>query len=328
MIETELIGLHDPIEICNRALEVPTHLFFFGAHGIGKTTLARDFIKAYAKQHNVDPNDSELFLWLQSDVDRGIHTIRAKLADFTRGAQKARGVLRWVIVDDADTLPEVSQQALRRPMEQYAHLTCFLFIAKNSECLIHALQSRCQPVRFSPIPLQLYIDPLLNRIHYTISDEKVRNWLIASSFSSIAELKRFIQNLKYICPTEPTLQDAKDVCAAHNYSHIVPILKAISEQKTNEVYWRLMKLWQDGMSFEDILHAIQMTMEIYFMLGSAIQQKLYTFLVTGWAYHAKSQCSFLDLLSCAYDSGLLDITPSKTRDEVDSVSNTSSKGAS
>jgi hypothetical protein len=67
-----------------------------------------------------------------------------------------------------------------------------------------------------------------------------------------------------------------------------------------------MRLWQDGMSFEDILHAIHVTMEMYFTLGSHIQDKLYTFLVTGWAYHAKSQCSFLDLLSCAYDAGLLD----------------------
>ena len=115
---------------------------------------------------------------------------------------------------------------------------------------------------------------------------------------------RFIQNLKYICPTEPTLQDAKDVCAAHNYSHIVPILKAISEQKTNEVYWRLMKLWQDGMSFEDILHAVQQTTDLYFMLPSESQERLYRFLVTGWAYHAQSRCNFLDLLCCSQEAGL------------------------
>jgi DNA polymerase III delta prime subunit len=305
MIKTELLGQEEALEICERALISPTHMFFFGSNGLGKTTLARDFIYTYATQHNVDPNDSELFLWLQSDVDRGIHTIRAKLADFTRGAPKVQGVLRWVIVDDADTLPEVSQQALRRPMEQYAHLTCFLFIAKNSECLIHALQSRCQPVRFVPIPLQLYFDTLLQRIDYKIDNMQVRNWLIASSFSSIAELKRFIQNLKYMVPENPSLKDAKDLCAAHNFSHLIPILQAINANKTHEVYWRLMKLWQDGMSFEDILHAIHLTMEIYFTLGSHIQEKLYTFLVTGWAYHAKSQCSFLDLLSCAYDAGLL-----------------------
>jgi DNA polymerase III delta prime subunit len=306
MIETELIGNEDALAICNQALTYPTHLFFYGGHGSGKTTLAYDFIRSFAKQNKVDPNDKDIFLWLESDVDRGIHTIRAKLADFTRGAVKVKGVRRWIIIDDADTLPEVSQQALRRPMEQYAHLTCFLFIAKTSECLIHALQSRCQPVMFMPVPLHGVIDTLLERVNYKIKEESVKNWLIASSFNSIAELRRSIQNLQYLAPTDPTLQDVKDICAAHNFSTLIPIINAINKNDTLEIFKRFMYLWQDGMSFEDILHAIHMTMEMYFTLGPAIQNKLYTFLVTGWAYHAKSQCSFLDLLSCAYDAGLLE----------------------
>jgi DNA polymerase III delta prime subunit len=305
MIETEIIGNEDVIGICNQALSYPTHLFFYGSHGSGKTTLAYDFIRAFAKKHKVDPNDKDIFLWLESDVDRGIHTIRAKLADFTRGAAKVKGVRRWIIIDDADTLPEVSQQALRRPMEQYAHLTCFLFIAKNSECLIHALQSRCQPVIFMPVSLHLAIDILLQRINYKIEDETIKNWIISSSFNSVAELKRSLQNLKFLSDN-PSLQDVKDICAAHNFNTLIPIITAINENNTLEVYKRFMYLWQDGMSFEDILHAIHMTMEMYFTLGPKIQNKLYTFLVTGWAYHAKSQCSFLDLLSCAYDAGLLE----------------------
>jgi len=306
MIETSIIGQSDAINICNRALENPTHFFMYGPHGSGKTSLAKDFIASYAKKMNVDPDDSELFLWLESNVDRGIHTIRAKLADFTRGAVKVKGVRRWIIIDDADTLPEVSQQALRRPMEQYAHLTCFIFIAKNSDCLIHALQSRCQPIIFMPIPLETVFDTLCERNNYSIQDGPIKNWLIASSFSSVAELNRFIINLKYITPT-PTLQNVKDLCAAHNFSTLIPIIKAIDQNNTKDVFETLMYLWQNGMSFEDILHAIHMTMEMYFILGPHIQDKLYTFLVTGWAYHAKSQCSFLDLLSCAYDAGLLNI---------------------
>jgi len=37
------------------------------------------------------------------------------------------------------------------------------------------------------------------------------------------------------------------------------------------------------------------------------------FLVTGWSYHAQSRCSFLDILGCAMDVGLLD--PVETRNE-------------
>ena len=122
---------------------------------------------------------------------------------------KKPGVRRWVLIDDADTLPEVSQQALRRPMEQFAHLTCFLFIAKSSECLIHALQSRCQPVRFQPTMLMEYTDTLLDRLNYKIEDPAIKNWLVATSLSSVAEFLRMTETLKWISPEKPTLADAK-----------------------------------------------------------------------------------------------------------------------
>ena len=304
-METKIIGQQDAVKICERALTHPTHLFFYGLHGFGKTTLAFDFFDNYAKLHGIELRDPDFFLFLTADQDRGIHTVRAKLADFVRGSVKKKGVTRWVLIDDADTLPEVSQQALRRPMEQYAHLTCFLFIANSSECLIHALQSRCQPVRFVPVPVMLYIDTLLNRLDYKIENESVRNWLGASSLSSVAEFNRMAEVLKWIAPESPTVQDAKEICSTHDYEKIIPLVRAISYNQSDNLYNTLANLWQNGMSFEDILHAVQQTADLYFVLPSESQERLYTFLVTGWAYHAQSRCSFLDLLCCSQDANLL-----------------------
>ncbi len=280
-------------------------MFFYGLHGLGKTTLALDFFDSYAAKHQISPRDPDYFLLLTAEQDRGIHTVRAKLADFTRGMCKKPGVVRWVLIDDADTLPEVSQQALRRPMEQYAHLTCFLFIARSSECLIHALQSRCQPVRFIPVPIMLHIDTLLQRLNYDIQDQGVKNWLGAASLSSVAEFNRMAQVLQWIAPDSPTIQDAKEICSTHDYDKIIPLVKAIVYNEPTNLYEMLAFLWQNGMSFEDILHAVQQTADLYFVLTSECQERLYKFLVTGWAYHAQSRGSFLDLLCCSQDAGLL-----------------------
>jgi DNA polymerase III delta prime subunit len=304
-METKILGQDDAIQICLRALQCPTHLFFYGLHGLGKTTLAMDFFDSYAKLHNIAPRDPDFFLFLTAEQDRGIHTVRAKLADFTRGMSKKPGVIRWVLIDDADTLPEVSQQALRRPMEQYAHLTCFLFIANSSECLIHALQSRAQPVRFLPVPVMLHIDTLLSRLNYDVKDQGVKNWLGAASLSSIAEFNRMAQTLQWIAPNTPCIQDAKEICSTHDYDKIIPLVKAIVYNEPENLYTMLGTLWQNGMSFEDILHAVQQTADLYFVLLSESQERLYKFLVTGWAYHAQSRGSFLDLLCCAQDAGLL-----------------------
>lgn len=304
-METSIIAQDEALYICNRALTTPTHLFMHGYNGLGKTTLAFDFLDSYAKLHKITPRDPNYFLLLTADQDRGIHTVRQKLSDFTRGAQNKKDIVRWILIDDADTLPEVSQQALRRPMEQYAHLTCFLFIAHNSECIIHAIQSRCQPVRFAPVSIMMYIDELLKKQNYYIENEKVKTWLCAASLSSIAEFKRMSETLQWISPTNPTVKDAKDICSTHDYDKIMPLVKAIDEHNSDELYTHLGNLWQNGMSFEDILHAIQQTADLYFVLSSESQERLYTFLVTGWSYHAQSRCSFLDILCCAMDVGLL-----------------------
>jgi hypothetical protein len=311
-METKIVAQDEAESICRQALQKPTHLFFYGLHGLGKTTMAFDFFDSYAKLHGIDPRDPDFFLFLTADQDRGIHTIRAKLSDFVRGCVKKRGVIRWVLIDDADTLPEVSQQALRRPMEQYAHLTCFLFIANSSECLINALQSRCQPVRFSPVPIVMYIDTFLERLNYTIVDENVRNWLAAASLSSVAEFNRMTQVLQWISPENPTVQDAKEICSTHDYDKVIPLVKAICYSDPTKLYEYLGSLWQNGMSFEDILHAVQQTADLYFVLPSESQERLYRFLVTGWSYHAQSRCSFLDLLCCSDDAGLFKIKQQTT----------------
>jgi DNA polymerase III delta prime subunit len=303
-METTILGQEEAVAICQRAIQHPTHMFFYGYHGYGKTTMAFDFFDSYARHHGIQPRDPDYFLFLTADQDRGIHTIRSKLADFVRGSVKRSGVRRWVLIDDADTLPEVSQQALRRPMEQYAHLTSFMFIAHSNDCLIHALQSRCQPVRFIPVPIALYLDILLQRIKYSVKDEGVRSWLAAASLSSVAEFNRMAEVLQWISPEKPSVRDAKDICSTHDYDKILPLVRAICELDSKVLYETLGILWQNGMSFEDILHAIQQTADLYFVLTSEAQERLYRFLVTGWSYHAQSRCSFLDLLCCSQDAGL------------------------
>lgn len=304
-METTLIGQEEAVDICNKALENPIHLFVLGPHGIGKTSLILDFLKSYARKHDLDINDKDYFLHLTAEQDRGIHTVRAKLADFIKSSLRNRHIRRWVFFDDVDSLPEVSQQALRRPMEQYAHLTCFIFASRSSESLIYALQSRCQPIHVLPVSLMLYSEKLLSRLNYKIADENVVQWINASAFSSVAEFNRMVQVLKWIAPENPTMTDVKKVCSTHDYEKIIPLVHALMNADGNAIFKHIGILWQNGMSFEDILHAINHTTEMYFVLSSVQQERLYGFLVTGWSFYSQSRCSFMDLLCCAQDNSLL-----------------------
>jgi DNA polymerase III delta prime subunit len=145
IFKTELIGQNYIEEIFNKILDdtndIP-HIFISGCNGSGKTTLLKEFIDAYFKKHLIK-NKSEWIMNLSSEKDRGIHCVRQNVTEFVHHTSAKQGVYRWILIDDADSLPIISQQALRRPMETHAHTTRFFFCSRYSSDLIHPLRSRC-----------------------------------------------------------------------------------------------------------------------------------------------------------------------------------------
>ena len=121
IFKTELIGQNYIEEIFNKILDdtndIP-HIFISGCNGSGKTTLLKEFIDTYFKKHLIK-NKSEWIMNLSSEKDRGIHCVRQNVTEFVHHTSAKQGVYRWILIDDADSLPIISQQALRRPMETF-----------------------------------------------------------------------------------------------------------------------------------------------------------------------------------------------------------------
>ena len=124
--------------------DVP-HLLFSGPAGIGKTTAAT----AIAREIYGEDNWRGNFLELNASDQRGIDVVRDRIKGFARSS--FGGDFRIVFLDEADSLTDEAQAALRRTMEQFSDNTRFILSCNYSSKIIDPIQSRCAVFRFSPL---------------------------------------------------------------------------------------------------------------------------------------------------------------------------------
>lgn len=299
MFKTKLIGQNDIEEIFNKILEnddIP-HIFLTGMHGSGKTTILKEFISTYFNKHNIK-NTSEWIMNLSSEKDRGIHCIRQNVAEFVQYVSAKKGIYRWIIIDDADTLPIISQQALRRPMETFSHTTRFFFISRHPSDLIPPLKSRCLHVEVDTISLLDYTNYSLknNKATFSIKEDALSLLLIMSQCPS--QIETYIQILcsYYKDKLLLTLEDISVLFASPSYNINTSIVQNFIKQNNEELLKLFFKIWSTGISYEDFLYELNNYIKQIGILSPQKCQILYYLVMKGWIQFAQNKTHSFDML--------------------------------
>lgn len=122
--------------------------------------------------------------------------VRTEIKQFARKQVAQLGSKHKIIIlDEADSMTEGAQQALRRVMELYSNTTRFALACNFSEKLIDPIKSRCAVLRYSQLTekdmLQRLVDVCkLENVNY------VPEGLEAIIFSSNGDLRQSINNLQ------------------------------------------------------------------------------------------------------------------------------------
>ncbi|KAK3487367.1 activator 1 41 kDa subunit [Neurospora crassa] len=147
------------ITVLQRTLQASNlpHMLFYGPPGTGKTST----ILALAKELYGPELIKSRVLELNASDERGISIVREKVKDFARmqltnpsAAYKARypcPPFKLIILDEADSMTQDAQSALRRTMETYSKITRFCLICNYVTRIIDPLASRCSKFRFKSL---------------------------------------------------------------------------------------------------------------------------------------------------------------------------------
>jgi DNA polymerase III delta prime subunit len=256
------------------------HIFITGPPGCGKSTFLEDLIDILKKEA---PFQIESVLWLSSEKDRGIHTIRDKVNDFCKRVHSKPNTLRFIIVDDADTLPLISQQALRRPMETFHHLTRFLFASRHPSHLIEPLRSRCLTLELEPIGPMDAIPLYLER--YGISGETTDiTDFCARNFISIHEIKSILRLYKAYMKTlshKDALEKLKELLPT-SVIYTNSLVTALGRKREDDIRDAITNLYLNGYLLDDILLAIEKSINLFPSTDPSVRFTILQFTMLGW----------------------------------------------
>jgi len=299
-LDTSLVGQEDAVNLLNTILSNPPHLFLSGGYGSGKSTLVHDFLRAYYSGHGISLNDPEWILWLSSEQDRGIHCVRQSVAEFVRHTSAREGVYRFIVVDDADSLPIISQQALRRPMETHAHTTRFIFISRYMNDLIKPVKSRCLHVELETI------SPIILVKHFCTENGYPELELEPNAISMFISLAQTPTEMKHICKVlccsykgEKRLITAEEILSlfsSPSFSMCLGILRAYIRKDRETMMKLFMDIWSTGISYEDFLHELTSSIHQVGMIPPATNQDIHQLILKGWISFAQGKIHSLDLM--------------------------------
>lgn len=220
--------------------EIP-NIIFSGSPGTGKTTLAYMLTKHLSCD----------CLELNSSMDRGIDTIRERVAQFVA----VRGTKQWRIVlfEEFERMTAEAQDSLKNFIEKNSARCRFIFTSNHPEKITEAILSRCRHIRCVSMPRK----ECLGRLFKILDAEKVqydKMTVVKILDKTYPDMRQMLEQLDGAIK-DGVLRDVYRV-DFDDAANVVALIKAKDVTKLREISYRLDYVNIMGYLFDNIEHVV------------------------------------------------------------------------
>lgn len=243
------------ITVLRRALQASNlpHMLFYGPPGTGKTST----ILALAKELYGPELIGSRVLELNASDERGISIVRDKVKNFARQQlsnppsgpagieyRKRYSVppFKIIILDEADSMTQDAQSALRRTMETYSKITRFCLVCNYVTRIIDPLASRCSKFRFKSLDKENAAQRLkdIAELEHVSLGEGTVDALVRCSDGDLRKAITFLQSAARLVgalskSSKPANDDEMDVDKAVTVRTVEEIAGVIPDDTINDL---------------------------------------------------------------------------------------------
>ena len=240
--------------------DIPNFLFY-GPPGTGKTST----ILALTRQM-FGKEFSNRVLELNASDERGIQVVRDKIKNFAQLAVSAKTVggvripgIKMVILDEADSMTNAAQSALRRTMEKFTKTTRFCLICNYVSRIIAPITSRCAKFRFKPLDTTV-LDDRLQHIckeeNVTCADDVIEVIRKVSGGDLRKAITYLQSSARLKLDEEVTAQDIHDIAGVVPQSVVEQVLKLVKSGNYTKLQRGIEDMMYDAYSASQILEQL------------------------------------------------------------------------
>ena len=227
------------------------NMILSGPPGVGKTTT----VLALAR-HLLGNSYKEGVLQLNASDERGIDVVRDKIKIFaSQKVSLPENRQKIIILDEADSMTESAQQALRVIISDFSLTTRFVFACNDSSQIISAIQSRCILLRYS----KLTSEDIRNNLLRVINEKQIEydeDGLSSLVETTDGDMRYALNNLQstVIGLGKLTKENLYKIIDIPKPEKLISIIELCQEGKLMETFKVLQELIYEGYSVLDILN--------------------------------------------------------------------------